>query len=77
MRFIILILLLWSNTFIQAQKIEQLTTGTKTSIRGMSVVNDKILWVSGSNGTVGKSLDGGSTWNWMTVKGFEKEISAI
>ena len=55
-----------------AQKIDQLTTGTKTSIRGMSVVNDQVAWVSGSNGTVGKTTDGGKTWQWTTVKGFEK-----
>lgn len=34
-------------------------------------MNDKIIWVSGSNGTVGKSIDGGSTWKWLAVKGFE------
>ncbi len=49
-----------------------LTSGTKTSLRGLSAVDDKIVWVSGSNGTVGKSLDGGISWEWMTVKGFEK-----
>ena len=55
-----------------AQKTEQLTIGTKSSFRGMSVVSDKIIWVSGSNGTVGKSVDGGKQWSWFIVKGFEK-----
>lgn len=41
-------------------------------MRGLSVVNDKVIWVSGSNGTVGKSIDGGDTFTWMTVKGYEK-----
>ncbi len=54
------------------QTIKILTSGTKTSMRGLSVVDDKTIWVSGSNGTVGRSLDGGITWKWMTVKGFEK-----
>jgi photosystem II stability/assembly factor-like uncharacterized protein len=40
-------------------------------MRGLSVVNDNILWVSGSKGTVGLSVDGGKTWKWQTVKGFE------
>lgn len=31
-----------------------------------------MVWVSGSNGTVGRSIDGGNTWKWFTVKGFEK-----
>ena len=59
----------------QAQKdiptVELLTSGTKTSLRGLSVVNDNVVWVSGSNGTVGKTTNGGKNWNWLTVKGFE------
>jgi photosystem II stability/assembly factor-like uncharacterized protein len=55
-----------------SQTIEQLTSGKAVSIRGLSVVNDNIIWVSGSNGTVGKSLNGGKTWQWYPVKGFEK-----
>lgn len=53
-------------------EVQLLTSGTKTSIRGLSVVNDNVIWVSGSNGTIGKTTNGGKTWKWMTVKGFEK-----
>ncbi|HET9824578.1 MAG TPA: YCF48-related protein [Chitinophagaceae bacterium] len=53
--------------------IEMLTSGTNTSLRGLSVVNDNILWVSGSNGTVGRSTNAGKNWKWFTVKGFEKK----
>ncbi len=49
-----------------------LTSGLPASFRGLSVVSDKVIWVSGSNGTVGKSVDGGRTWSWMTVPGFTK-----
>ncbi|MEI6263532.1 MAG: YCF48-related protein [Sphingobacteriia bacterium] len=52
--------------------IEILEQGRKTSIRGMSVVNDSTIWVSGSGGSVGNSMDGGKTWNWITVAGYEK-----
>lgn len=52
--------------------IQILTSGTKTSLRGLSVVSDQVVWVSGSNGTVGKSVDGGSNWTWITVPGYEK-----
>jgi len=55
-----------------AQTVKLLTPGTKASFRGLSVVNDKTVWVSGSAGTVGRSLDGGDTWTWMKVKGYEK-----
>ncbi|HUB61486.1 MAG TPA: hypothetical protein VL978_12320 [Puia sp.] len=52
--------------------ITLLTTGPHTSLRGLSAASDKIIWVSGSAGTVGKSLDGGTTWTWITVPGYEK-----
>ena len=72
MRYTFLLLALIVFATASAQKLEQLTSGTKASIRGMSVVDDKVVWVSGSNGTVGKSVDGGITWEWLPVKGFEK-----
>ena len=53
-------------------KVEILNTGVKTSIRGLSVVNNNVVWVSGSNGMVGKSSNAGKNWKWMVVKGFEK-----
>lgn len=55
-----------------AQSVEVLVSGKPVSLRGLSVVTDNVVWVSGSNGSVGKSIDGGKTWKWMTVKGFEK-----
>lgn len=56
----------------KAQSIQVLTEKQGISFRGLSVVNDKIIWVSGSKGTVGKSIDGGNHWEWCTVKGFEQ-----
>src|SRR5215510_12725926 len=53
--------------------IEMLTSGTNTSLRGLSVVNDNVVWVSGSNGTVGRTANAGKNWKWFTVKGFEKQ----
>ena len=55
-----------------AQTVRVIVPDKKTSMRGLSVVSDKVVWVSGSNGTVGKSIDGGDNWTWMTVKGYEK-----
>jgi hypothetical protein len=54
-----------------AQTVQLLASGHKTSLRGLSVVNDQVVWASGSNGTVAKSLDGGQNWQWMQVKGFD------
>ena len=53
--------------FALSQSIKIVSTGYKTSLRGLSVVSDKIIWVSGSNGTVGVSQDGGEKWKWINV----------
>ncbi len=52
--------------------VQIITTGVNTSIRGMSIASEDVIWVSGSNGTIGKSVDRGATWRWMIVPGFEK-----
>ncbi len=48
------------------------TVETKASFRGLSVINEKIIWASGTGGTVIKTVDGGKSWNVMTVPGAEK-----
>lgn len=55
-----------------AQHIEILQQGKPTSIRGLSVVDDQTAWISGSKGHIAISTDGGKTWNWQQVKGYEK-----
>src|SRR5688572_5660841 len=76
MRRFLLILFLFPCIACFSQKdlpfVDLLTSDTRTSIRGLSVVNDVVVWASGSNGTIGKSTDGGKNWKWMQVKGFEK-----
>lgn len=57
---------------MQAQTVKLLNSGSKASLRGLSVVSDDVVWVSGTGGSVGRSIDGGETWTWKTVKGFEK-----
>lgn len=56
----------------QQPTIEILQSGRKTSIRGLSVVNNNIIWASGSQGSVARSVDGGKTFAWLTVPGYEK-----
>lgn len=69
--FIIPVLLLITSK-LQAQKIELLDQGKRTSIRGLSVVNDNVAWVSGSAGYIATTIDAGKTWNWQQIKGYEK-----
>lgn len=66
--------LLWAPFFCAAQSysLKPLNEHSKTSLRGLSVVSDQVTWVSGSNGAVGKTIDGGITWKWMNPKGYEK-----
>jgi photosystem II stability/assembly factor-like uncharacterized protein len=39
------------------------------SIRGISVVNDSTVWMSGTEGKVGITTNGGKEWKWMSVPG--------
>lgn len=41
---------------------EDLKTGTDASLRGLFVVNENVVWASGSEGTVLRSVDSGKTW---------------
>jgi photosystem II stability/assembly factor-like uncharacterized protein len=68
--FLSLIVLL-AVSMAPAQWLKQ-TVDTKASLRGLSVVNEKVVWASGTGGTVIKTQDGGKTWNVMTVAGAEK-----
>ena len=55
--------------FLFAQTIRILAQKEKISLRGLSVVNDTVIWASGTQGTIAKSTDGGSTWLWTNVPG--------
>ena len=56
----------------QQPTIKILESGKKVSIRGLSVVNDNVIWASGSGGSVARSINGGNTFTWMKVPGYEK-----
>jgi len=56
---------------LKAQSVQILDHNKACSIRGLSIVNNKTAWVSGSNGFVGITTNGGETWAWAKVKGFE------
>ncbi len=67
-----LIIFILPVSFIEAQQIRLLTSGRPVSLRGLSVVNDQIIWVSGTGGSVGLSTDAGENWKWIQVHGYEK-----
>jgi len=69
MKPLLLTLLLVSSMHAQWQKVDVKTTA---SFRGLDAVNEKIIWASGTEGTVIRSVDAGKTWSVMTVPGADK-----
>jgi photosystem II stability/assembly factor-like uncharacterized protein len=55
----------------QSQWVKQ-NVNTTASFRGLSVLNEKVVWASGTGGTVIRTIDGGKTWNVIVVPGAEK-----
>lgn len=50
---------------------QSVDVGSGSNFRGLHVVSDKVIWASGSEGTVISSIDGGATWKVHTVAGAE------
>lgn len=58
--------------------IQMLQRGREVSLRGLSVVDDQIIWASGTGGTLARSTDGGQHWQWFKVAGLEqRDLRAI
>ncbi|MCX6566671.1 MAG: YCF48-related protein [Candidatus Aminicenantes bacterium] len=47
------------------------SSGTTESLRGLSVVDERTAWASGTKGTVLRTTDGGTTWTAVPVPGAE------
>jgi hypothetical protein len=61
-----------SLTFGQSISLVTLDSGVGSSFRGLSVVNQKVVWVSGTGGTVLRTIDGGKNWENISVPNMEK-----
>ncbi len=66
-----IITLLLTSQFGYAQWARQ-SVATTVGLRGLSVVSEKVIWASGTGGTVIRTIDGGKSWNVMTVPDAEK-----
>ena len=51
---------------------QRVSVPTTASLRGLSIVNEKVLWASGTDGTAIRTTDGGKNWSVFTVAGAEK-----
>jgi photosystem II stability/assembly factor-like uncharacterized protein len=72
--FCLIIHIALTSLSIHAQNfsVQVLTEGTASNIRGVSTLNDSLVWVSGSHGWYAKSEDAGKSWQWKQLKGYEK-----
>jgi photosystem II stability/assembly factor-like uncharacterized protein len=71
MKTFAIFLSLFAPLIVHGQWIKQ-TVNTTASFRGLAVVNGKVIWASGTGGTVIRTVDGGKTWNVLAVPGAEK-----
>lgn len=58
--------------YAQDFSLQMLHSSIPTNLRGLCPVDDSVVWVCGSNGHVGKTIDGGKTWKWMRPGGLPK-----
>lgn len=60
---------------------QPVTTGVTARLRGLSAVSPRVVWASGTGGTVIRSADAGATWVRSTIPGAEsldfRDIDAI
>ena len=61
-----------SLTFGQSISLVTLDSRVESSFRGLCVVNQKVVWVSGTGGTVLRTIDGGKNWENISVPNMEK-----
>jgi photosystem II stability/assembly factor-like uncharacterized protein len=65
------VIFLLAVTSAVAQSWTPQTSNTTASLRGVSAVNERVVWASGSNGTYLRTNDGGATWLAVKVPGAE------
>ena len=71
-RPVVLLGLFFIFTAIADAQWQKQPVDTKASLRGLSVVNEKVIWASGTNGTFLKTVDGGKTWTVGKVPDADK-----
>ncbi len=69
--FLILFLTCTFSLFGQEYQLKKVDTNTAATFRGLSIVDNDVAWLSGTKGSVGITKDGGRTWTFNQVNGFE------
>ncbi len=60
-----------STLFGQSIRAKSFDSKTGAFFRAVSAINDRVIWVSGSKGTVGFTGDGGKHWRFHQVDNFK------
>lgn len=68
---LLILILLPALSYSQLYSLQYVDTKTDASFRGLSVAGDNAIWVSGSKGWVGRSINGGKDWTFKQVRGHE------
>lgn len=71
-KVVVICLICISHISLHAQSVIMVEQGQKASIRGLSMPSALVIWASGSNGMVAKSVDGGNSFRWMRVEGYAR-----
>ena len=60
---------------------EPQASGVTARLRGVSAVNDRVVWASGAGGTVLRTADGGTAWTTVRITGADaldfRDVDAI
>lgn len=56
-------------TFPEEASWQLFNSGSRASLRGLSVANDRVIWATGTGGTFVHSTDGGKTWQADSMAG--------
>lgn len=70
--FLLPLLLMHHSADAQQLLLQQIPTHTGASFRGLSVVDNKVAWVGGTNGTIGITTNGGNSWHMNQIRGYEQ-----
>lgn len=70
--FVASLLLIFVAALTADAQWQKQTTDTKASLRGLSAVNEKIIWASGTGGTFLRTVDGGRNWTIGKVPDADK-----
>src|SRR3979409_2521007 len=62
-----LLIVILSGLMMQSPQWTLQNSGVSARLRGVSAVDNRVAWASGSGSTVLRTADGGATWQKLTV----------